>query len=206
MSWTNFFTKIFVINLPERTDRLLEVAEELYKWEIPYELVNAIKHESGAEGLRMTVEKIFREAIANEWESVLIFEDDAMFVDSCGNPNDTMNEVVKQLPLNWDILYLGAQCTTGFKLRKSANLLLVENAFATHAWAISLHGMKEILMAGLEAPIDNCIVAKIQSHGTTYITYPLLATQRPGMSDIGNTYINWQPFIENRYYQKLGEL
>jgi GR25 family glycosyltransferase involved in LPS biosynthesis len=206
MSWTNFFTKIFVINLPERTDRLLEVAEELYKWKIPYELVNAIKHESGAEGLRMTVEKIFREAIANEWESVLIFEDDAMFVDSCGNPNDTMNEVVKQLPLNWDILYLGAQCTTGFKLRKSANLLLVENAFATHAWAISLHGMKEILMAGLEAPIDNCIVAKIQSHGTTYITYPLLATQRPGMSDIGNTYINWQPFIENRYYQKLGEL
>ncbi len=206
MSWTNFFTKIFVINLPERTDRLLEVAEELYKWEIPYELVNAIKHESGAEGLRMTVEKIFREAIANEWESVLIFEDDAMFVDSCGNPNDTMNEAVKQLPLNWDILYLGAQCTTGFKLRKSANLLLVENAFATHAWAISLHGMKEILMAGLEAPIDNCIVAKIQSHGTTYITYPLLATQRPGISDIGNTYINWQPFIENRYYQKLGEL
>jgi GR25 family glycosyltransferase involved in LPS biosynthesis len=139
MSWTNFFTKIFVINLPERTDRLLEVAEELYKWEIPYELVNAIRHESGAEGLRMTVEKIFREAIANEWESVLIFEDDAMFVDSCGNPNDTMNEVVKQLPLNWDILYLGAQCTTGFKLRKSANLLLVENAFATHAWAISYH-------------------------------------------------------------------
>jgi hypothetical protein len=66
--------------------------------------------------------------------------------------------------------------------------------------------MKEILMAGLEAPIDNCIVAKIQSHGTTYITYPLLATQRPGISDIGNTYINWQPFIENRYYQKLGEL
>ena len=206
MSWTNFFTKIFVINLPERTDRLLEVAEELYKWQIPYELVNAVKHEKGAEGLRITVEKIFREAIAKNWESVLIFEDDAVFVDSCGNPNDTMNEVVKQLPKNWDILYLGAQCTTGFKLRTSPNLLLVENAYATHAWAISLHGMKEILAAGLEAPIDNCIVAKIQSHGTTYITYPLLATQRPGISDIGNTYINWQPFIENRYYQKLGDL
>lgn len=206
MSWTNFFTKIFVINLPERTDRLLEVAEELYKWNIPYELVNAIKHENGAEGLRLTVEKIFREAVENEWESVMIFEDDAMFVESCGNPNITMNEVVKQLPPTWDILYLGAQCTTGFKLRKSPNLLLVENAFATHAWALSLHGMKEILMAGLDAPIDNCIVAKIQHHGNTYITYPLLCTQRPGVSDIGNTFINWQPFIETRYYQKLGEL
>jgi len=206
MSWTNFFTKIFVINLPERTDRLLEVAEELYKWQIPYELVNAVKHEKGAEGLRITVENIFREAIAKNWESVLIFEDDAVFVDSCGNPNDTMNEVVKQLPSTWDLLYLGAQCTTGFKFRVSPNLLLLENAYATHAWAISLHGMKEILAAGLEAPIDNCIVAKIQPYGTTYITYPLLATQRPGISDIGNTYINWQPFIENRYYQKLGDL
>jgi GR25 family glycosyltransferase involved in LPS biosynthesis len=123
MSWTNFFTKIFVINLPERTDRLIEIAEQLYKWNIPYELINATKHENGAEGLRITVENIFREAIKNEWESVLIFEDDAMFVDSCGNPNDTMNEVVKQLPLTWDILYLGAQCTTGFKLRASPNLL-----------------------------------------------------------------------------------
>jgi GR25 family glycosyltransferase involved in LPS biosynthesis len=206
MSWTNFFTKIFVINLPERTDRLIEIAEQLYKWDIPYELINATKHENGAEGLRITVENIFREAIKNEWESVLIFEDDAMFVDSCGNPNDTMNEVVKQLPLTWDILYLGAQCTTGFKLRSSPNLLLVENAYATHAWAISLHGMKEILMAVLEAPIDNCIVNKIQCHGTTYITYPLLCTQRPGVSDIGNTFIDWQPFIEQRYYQKLGNL
>jgi len=73
MSWTNFFTKIFVINLPERTDRLIEIAEQLYKWGIPYELINATKHENGAEGLRITVENIFREAIKNEWESVLIF-------------------------------------------------------------------------------------------------------------------------------------
>jgi GR25 family glycosyltransferase involved in LPS biosynthesis len=203
--WTDFFDKILVINLPSRTDRLLQIAEELYKWGIPYELVNATPHENGAEGLRITVEKIFRDAIADNLNSVLIFEDDAMFVDSCGNPNDTMEQVVKQLPPTWQILYLGAQCTNGFKAKPTSNLLLLDMAFATHAWAISLDGMKEILAAGLEAPIDNCVVKTVQPNGHTYITYPLLCTQRPGYSDIGRTEINWQPFIEQRYYQKFSE-
>jgi GR25 family glycosyltransferase involved in LPS biosynthesis len=203
--WTDFFDKILVINLPSRTDRLLQIAEELYKWDIPYELVNATPHDNGAEGLRITVEKIFRDAIADNLNSVLIFEDDAMFVDSCGNPNDTMEQVVNQLPPTWQILYLGAQCTNGFKAKKSSNLLLLDMAFATHAWAISLDGMKEILAAGLESPIDNSIVKTVQPNGHTYITYPLLCTQRPGYSDIGRTEINWQPFIEQRYYQKFSE-
>lgn len=206
MAWTDFFTKIFVINLPERTDRLLDIAEQLYKWNIPYELVNAVKHENGAEGLRITVDGIFREAVKNEWESILIFEDDAVFVDSGGNPNEVMEKVIEQLPKTWDILYLGAQCTTGFKMRVSPNLLLVENAFATHAWALSLHGIKEVLMSVLEAPIDNSIVKKIQPQGNTYITYPLLCSQKAGVSNIGNTYIDWNPFIEQRYYQKIAEL
>jgi GR25 family glycosyltransferase involved in LPS biosynthesis len=191
--------------LPSRTDRLLQIAEELYKWGIPYELVNATPHEDGAEGLRITVEKIFRDAIAANLKSVLIFEDDAMFVDSCGNPNDTMEQVVKQLPPTWQLLYLGAQCTNGFKAKPSNNLLLLDMAFATHAWAISLDGMREILAAGLEAPIDNSVVKTVQPKGNTYITYPLLCTQRPGYSDIGRTEINWQPFIEQRYYQKFSE-
>lgn len=203
--WTDFFDKIFVINLPSRTDRLLQIAEELYKWGIPYELVNATPHENGAEGLRITVENIFRDAVAKNLSSVLIFEDDAMFVESCGNPNETMEQVVKQLPPTWQLLYLGAQCTNGFKAKPSNNLLLLDMAFATHAWAISLDGMKEILAAGLEAPIDNSVVKTVQPKGNTYITYPLLCTQRPGYSDIGRTEINWQPFIEQRYYQKFSE-
>ena len=203
--WTDFFDKILVINLPSRTDRLLQIAEELYKWSIPYELVNATPHENGAEGLRITVEKIFRDAVKDNLKSVLIFEDDAMFVESCGNPNDTMEQVVKQLPPTWQLLYLGAQCTNGFKAKPSNNLLLLDMAFATHAWAISLDGMKEILSAGLEAPIDNSVVKTVQPRGHTCITYPLLCTQRPGYSDIGRTEINWQPFIEQRYYQKFSE-
>ena len=74
MAWIDFFTKIFVINLPERTDRLLDIAGELDKWGIPYELVNAIKHEKGAEGLRLTVQGIFEKAV--EKGSTCNFQED----------------------------------------------------------------------------------------------------------------------------------
>jgi len=206
MAWIDYFTKIFVINLPERTDRLLQISEELCKWDIPYELVDAIKDENGAEGLRKTVWNIINKGVDENWDSVLIFEDDAMFVESCGNPNETMEQVVKQLPDKWQLLYLGGQVTNGFKLRYSPNLLLLDMCFATHAWAISKDGMNNILSAGLDSPIDNSIVKTIQPRGHTYITYPLLCTQRPGISDIGKTYIDWRPFIEQRYYQKLAGL
>ena len=66
--------------------------------------------------------------------------------------------------------------------------------------------MKEIIAAGLEAPIDNSIVDKVQPMQRCFITYPILTTQRAGVSDIGNTFIDWHPFLIGRYNQKLAEL
>lgn len=203
MSWTNYFDEIYVINLPERKDRLLEVCEEMDKYDIPFKLVDGIKHESGAEGLRLVVENILKEAIEKNYKAILIFEDDCMWVE---NPNGVIEKALEQLPDDWHILFLGAQCTRGFKYRAGTNLLQLDGAYATHAWAISLTGMKYILSEGLTAPIDNCIVDKVQTAQKCFITYPLLATQRTGFSSIGNADINWDAFITPRYYQKLAEL
>lgn len=203
MSWTEYFDRIVVINLPHRKDRLIEVTEEMDKYGIEFELVDGIKNDNGAEGLRQTVENIFLESIEAGHRRILIFEDDCQFVH---DPTEVMNNAVKELPENWHILYLGAQCTNGFKRRQSSALLQLDMAFATHAWALSLQGMKEIISIGLEAPIDNSIVSSIQPLQQCYITYPLLATQRPGMSSIGNTWIDWNAFIVTRYNQKLAEM
>lgn len=201
--WTDFFDRIVVINLPERKDRLIEVTEEMDKYNIPFELVDGIKCDNGAEGLRQTVENIFVESIEVGHKRILIFEDDCLFVH---DPTEVMNNAVKELPENWHILYLGAQCINGFKRRQSSALLQLDNAYATHAWGLSLQGMKEIISAGLEAPIDNSIVSTIQPLQQCFITYPLLATQRAGESNIGGTWIDWSPFIVQRYTQKLADL
>jgi GR25 family glycosyltransferase involved in LPS biosynthesis len=202
--WTEFFDRIVVINLPKRLDRLLEVTEEMDKYNIPFELVDGMTSElGGAEGLRLTVEKIFKESIEKEHKNILIFEDDVVFVE---NPNSFMDEVVKQLPENYDIVFLGCQCTKGMNYRYSPNLLQLDGAFATHAAFYSLQGMREIINNGLKAPIDNYYVSDIQTLQRCYVTFPLLATQRAGVSSIGNTYIEWDKFITPRYYQKLGEM
>ena len=205
MNWTEYVDAIYVINLSKRVDRLLQISEELCKWDIPYELVNGIEKENGAEGLRDTVVQILEKSVRLKHKNIVIFEDDCVFVDSGGNPNQVMNEVIKQLPKVWDIIYLGGQCTAGFKYRHSPNLIQVDKCFATHAWMISEQGMKNILASDLGYPIDNYIVDKIQVMQNCYITYPLLASQRAGDSDIGKAFVNWHPFIETRYYQKLSE-
>lgn len=203
MSWVNFFDAIYVINLRKRVDRLLEITEELEKYNIPFELVTAIENENGAEGLRQTVEKIFKESIERKHEQILIFEDDCYFLQ---DPNPIMGMVVKELPEYWHIFYLGGQPSNGFNRRHSSSLLQLDTCYSTHAWAISNQGMKEILSVGLKAPIDNSVVDTVQKQQKCFITYPLLASQRAGISNIGNVFIDWSPYIINKYKEKLSLL
>jgi GR25 family glycosyltransferase involved in LPS biosynthesis len=206
MNWLKSISKIVLINLTSRVDRLLKSAEILEKYSIPYERVAAIQHEQGAVGLRDTVVKLFNDCIALGHENVLVFEDDVFMVVGEDEFHNTMNGAVAQLPENYHILFLGAQCTGGFTHFHSPNLLPVQKAFATHAWLVSRQGMKEILASNLQAPIDNHIVAEIEPMGHCFVTYPLLCSQREDFSDIGQNRINWHPFIHDRYYQKISEM
>lgn len=201
--WTNFFDKIYCINLPKRIDRLLLFVDEMDKYNIPFEIVNGIENENGAEGLRQTTENIFKEAINKNYKQILIFEDDCYFL--C-DPNPIMELAIKELPERWQILYLSGQCANGFNRRQSQSLLQLDTCYATHAYALTNQAMRTILGEGLKAPIDNFLVDTIQKEQNCYITYPLLASQREGMSDIGKTEINWNPFIVDRYNQKLALL
>lgn len=203
MSWTEYFDRIVVINLPHRKDRLIEVTEEMDKYGIEFELVDGIKNDNGAEGLRQTVENIFLESIEAGHRRILIFEDDAYFLE---DPNPIMEQVIQQVPENFLMCFLGCQATRGFQFAYSTNLLLLQGAFATHAVMYSLQCMKEVISRGLKAPIDNFYVDEIQNMGNTYAIRPILCSQRAGMSNIGNQFIDWNPFILNRFQQKLAEL
>lgn len=202
--WTAFFDEIYLINLDKREDRLLESAEQLYSHGIGFKRFSAVEHENGAIGLRDTMLKIFQEAIDNDYKNILVFEDDVDFVSDV--VESTMNEVVKQLPETYHLVYLGCQPTRGFTHFYKPNILPVQGAFATHAVGYSIQGIREILASNLQAPIDNHIVEHIQPMNQCYAVYPLLASQRAGYSDIGKADISWKPFIEGRYEQKIGEM
>jgi GR25 family glycosyltransferase involved in LPS biosynthesis len=149
---------------------------------------------------------VFEDAIKNNYERILVLEDDFEFVENVETVEVTMSEAIKQLPDNWHLLFLGCQPTNGFQYRHSANLLNLQKAYATHSVLYSKQGIKEIMARGMEYPIDNWLCDNIEILGHTYCTYPFLCTQREGFSDIGRTMINWQPFMQPRYQQKLAEM
>lgn len=206
MSWYDKIGRIVVLNLAHREDRLLFFTEQAEKYDIPFERVEAIQDKiQGARGLRDSMVRLFNEEIAKGTEHLLVFEDDCLMVADEVTFKDTMEKVMEQLPSDYDMVFLGCQITNRISHFRSANLIPVTNAFSTHAVLYSLQGMKAVIALDLGYPIDNFLVEKLQPLGRCYCTYPLLASQLAGVSDIGGQFINWDVFISPRFEQRINE-
>lgn len=205
--WTKLLSKIYVINLAKRKDRMLQAVQQLNKYSIPFERVEAIEHDKGAEGLRLTMEKLFKDCIKNKYENVLIFEDDLDIIEP--EINSIMSKVMNDLPPNYDIIYLGCQLCNHPKGFYNYNILKgVDSAFATHAAIYSLKAMKEIIKGKMEAPIDNYLQRTIQQKGNCYAVYPILCSQIIGHSDIysDTEILNWKPYLEEKFFEMTKHL
>ena len=115
MDITNFFSKIFVINLPERTDRREEIEHMFKKFGIDansIEFFPAVKPSSpdgfrtiGARGCFMSHLHILEKAKEENLDSILIIEDDLDL-----NKNFTLfqKDLLEALShRKWDIVYFG---------------------------------------------------------------------------------------------------
>lgn len=205
--WHKHLDKIYVINLAKRKDRMLNAVTQLNKYSIPFERVEAIEHPNGAEGLRLTMEKLFKACIKAKYENVLVVEDDIDLIEP--EINSIMDKVMSDLPENFDIIYLGCQlcnCPKGFY---NYNLLKgVDSAFSTHAAIYSLKAMKDIIKGKMEAPIDNYYQRHIQQKGNCYAVYPMVASQIVSHSDIYSDaeLMDWKPYLENKFYEMTKHL
>lgn len=205
MSWVSKIDDIVCLNLPHREDRLLEFAKMMGEYEIPFRRVEAISKPNGAEGLRDTMVKLFAESLGKGHKQILVFEDDAQFVVQKEWVHLTMNEVIGNIPELWLMATLGSQITGKFIHRHHPNILSATKVYSTHAMLYSERGMRESLSQGLDYPIDNFFVDKLEPMRATYVVHPMLATQRPGRSDIYNNFIDWTAFIDSSYSQKYNE-
>lgn len=198
--------KIVCLNLPFREDRLLQFVEQAEKLGIPFLRVESIyDSEQGARGLRDTITRLFNQEIVNGTKHLLVYEDDAMCVESPEVFNQTMEKVVNQLPPDYHMVFLGCQITGRIKSFYSENIFPVVHAYSTHAVLYSLAGMAAVLASDLQYPIDNHLVQTVQLEGKCYAVHPLLFSQVPGHSDIGKNFIDWSPFIIDRHQQKIVE-
>lgn len=192
------FDRTVMINLDERTDRLLHGSAMLSACGIGFERVPGIKKENGQEGIYDTLMIIFMDAVYRELQSVMVFEDDVKILQD--DFNELLNASVSELPKGWHMLYLGANLPD-HKLvtRYSDYLLKTKRALALHAVAYSLECMKMILSLPRQLPVDLQIANFIHPMNETYVTYPLLCSQRPDYSNIENREVCYTNYIEDRY-------
>ena len=72
--------KIIFINLEKRKDRLLEIENELDKFNLEYERFNAIEHECGIVGCGFSHLAVLKIAKEKNYKNILILEDDFTFI------------------------------------------------------------------------------------------------------------------------------
>ena len=191
----------FYINLLSRPDRKDHVEEQLNTIGIKPERFNAIRMDNGAIGCSMSHLRLLETAKLNNWEHILIVEDDILFTD----PNLFVTQFNKFLSSNIDfdvVLVAGnnmppytkisdecvkvthCQTTTGYLVKKHYYDILIKN----YKDGI-LHLMKEPYNHTLYA-IDKHWFNLQAIHKWLLIT-PLTVTQRMDYSDIERRQTNY---------------
>jgi GR25 family glycosyltransferase involved in LPS biosynthesis len=174
--------RIIVINRADRTDRLIQVTEELSEQGLTYTPFNAIIDKIGWVGCRDSHVVVLKKY--KEEGTFLILEDDVQFLYPFYS---YLALAIAELPVDWDCLYLGGSPQEPQK-RYSDNLFRCKNTLTTHAilWNYPGSGAIDYILSHTTAirKFDVYMQEIIQELFNCYMIYPMLITQRESKSDI----------------------
>jgi GR25 family glycosyltransferase involved in LPS biosynthesis len=194
-------THAFYINLEHRTDRKEYVEEQLKLVGINATRFNAIKLENGAAGCSMSHLKCIETAKKNEWDHVLIVEDDITFL----NPGLFVNNINKFLEghNDWDVVLIGGNIIPPYK-KVDFSCVQVVNCQTTTGYLVKSHyfdtlvkNYKEGIIKLLKEPENHKIYAidkywfSLQEKDKWYLITPLTVTQKEDYSDIEKKNTNY---------------
>jgi len=211
MNWTDYFDEIFLINLPDRPDRLKAASAEFEKYNIPFTVWGATPHENGMYGLNLTMKHLFESN--SDKNRILVFEDDVKFVE---DPNLYMGKCIEQLKEtgSWKLFYLGINMDNEqntFNKFTAPNLLPVTFGYGTHAVAYNRSAITDLIYQLnncyiFETPYDKIIANSLQKQpDKCFCSYPLLVTQRDGYSDIQKSESTYE-YIQQRFDHSVKHL
>lgn len=201
------FDEVFCVNLDRRPDRLKNFDEQVKNYNLGnYTRISAIdgkllsneekngQLQDGELGLLLTIEKIIDHSIKNNYNQILIVEDDCSFSEDISN----INEYFLYLPDDWDLLYMGGNHNThiGVPAPKQINtkVLKLHHTYSAHFVGIknTVFNIFKQKLAVKKEPIDVSL-ANIQKLFNAYSFYPAIVKQYSNFSDIQNKLIdyNW---------------
>lgn len=175
--------KAYVINLDRRPERMVSFNENKFPFEV--ERVSAIETTDGGIGCNLSHISILNKQ--HEFPFI-IFEDDCKMVAPWGDVENAMS----QLPDDYDALWLGATLDGKIE-RYSANLFRLKRGYCTHAIIYNSQRMVDFILNTMDhymkttkgkPIIDLFYYEHVQEIYNCYITYPMMALQAEGYSDI----------------------
>ena len=197
----------FYINLESRIDRKEHVEKQLHAIGIHATRFNAIKMENGAIGCSMSHLKCLQIALENQWDHLLICEDDITFL----NPELFKNQLNAFLQTRekdqWDVILLGGNNIPPYK-QIDDTCIQVFTCQTTTGYIVNGHYIKRLLeniKMGLtyllKNPLYNQLYAidrfwfHLQKMDQWFLIIPLSVVQEPGYSDIEKKNINYNKMM-----------
>lgn len=209
MKIDQFFQKGFYINLDRRPDRKQQFEDEIKRVNLEgfFERVSGLDSINEPDVLRrhnycgQTFHDLFKRIQSENWEQVLIFEDDAYFYDGGLIPGlQLVENSLDQLQnfSDWDMIYFGGYVFDNPAIKVSENLLKVKTVLTCHAIGVNRKGVEKILKYRpfVDCPIDGWLGER--ENIIKYVVYPLAVPQRGGKSDLDA--FNFSPEINHWLY------
>ena len=110
--FNSFVNQSYVINLKRREDRLKHMRKEFNKIGLSFKIFNAIDGRKLGNDLKSSQIAILRshvgvisDALRMGYQKIALFEDDIIF---CDDFESRFENYIKNVPSDWDIMYLGA--------------------------------------------------------------------------------------------------
>ena len=155
------FSKIYCLNLADRTDRWQDCLKNFEEYGITnFRQFEGIKVGKGVYeenlsdkalgqiGCALSFCSMIDDAIKEDLDSVLFLEDDFQFMLPKEDMEKEVDKCLNELPKDWDMFYLGANVMNQIMdkplVAYSKNLYRIRSGYALHSVAISKKGLKKI--------------------------------------------------------------
>lgn len=198
----NFWDKIYCINLDRRPDRWQECIKEFNRIGLPLEKVtrfSAIDMKHGGMGCYASHITVMEDALVNNYQRTLILEDDVMFLDEGLN---NLSKAISYLQnIEWDVFFVGLR-VGGNLYRITDYLYKPTQGSCTHAIGYTPKALRLCLNSLQKqfkrnqppyyfVPIDSVGIYNYICSLQCFCSYPLVAVQRAGYSDLHNAFVDY---------------
>lgn len=191
MSPFDFFTRKVCLTLGSEEWELARI--EFARVGLEVEKFLAIPDSGPHQSFNRSTRQILSDFLNSGSESLLFLEDDCVF-----RQYNHLEKALSELPVDWDICYLGANLLNGQPERYSKHLFRVKSAWTTHAIGYNRKVVPYLLNnqppVGAEM-FDNWMSGELENF-QAFVVAPMIAYQRFHTSAIWGTTEDYTPHFE----------